>query len=218
MDIAKTEYASRLQEGVGKRPTFQSQMLEQANEDSTPAVKQGWALRENKKSTRFNDTQKDYLLQKFNIGQSTGRKAQAETVAKDMRRAKGTDGKRLFSVAEFLTPQQISSYFSRLASKAKKGVLSQDDIQAIEEETNFDNARQDIISTLQEKHPIVLDQYNICELVNNGGLRKLKLGLLQHICESFELDTPESKPRKKAPYISLIEDLVSYCSCTRSSS
>jgi len=66
----------------------------------------------------------------------------------------------------------------------------------MEEEANFDNARQDILSSLQGKYPIVLDQYNICELTGSGELKKMKLGLLQHICESFDLDVPPNKPRK----------------------
>ena len=109
MDLAKIEYASRLQEGIGQRPVFQSKLLESDKEDPVSGAKEGWALP--KKSNRFSETQKEYLLQKFNIGQSTGKKAQAEAVAKDMRRAKGSDGKRLFSVAAFLSPQQIASYF-----------------------------------------------------------------------------------------------------------
>ena len=200
MDLAKIEYASRLQEGIGQKPVFQSKLLESAKEDPVSVAKEGWALRGSKKSNGFNETQKEYLLQEFNIGQSTGKKAQAEAVAKDTRRAKGSDGKRLFSVAEFLSPQQMASYFSRLASKGKKGLLSQEDIHAMEEEeANFDNARQDILSSLQGKHPIVLGQYNICELTGSGELKKMRLGLLQHTCESFDVDVPPNKPRKKAP-------------------
>ena len=36
-----------------------------------------------------------------------------------MRRARGQDGKRLFAVEDFLTAQQITSYFSRMAAKRK---------------------------------------------------------------------------------------------------
>ena len=216
MDLAKIEYASRLQEGIGQRPVFQSKLLESDKEDPVSGAERR-AGHFVKARSPIDLMKKEYLLQKFNIGQSTGKKAQAEAVAKDMRRAKGSDGKRLFSVAEFLSPQQIASYFSRLASKAKKGLLSQEDIHAIEEEANFNNARQDILSSLQGKHPIVLDQYNICELTGSGELKKMKLGLLQHICESFDLDVPPNKPRKKAPYVTLIEELVSSCSCTTGS-
>ena len=38
------------------------------------------------------EKQKAYLEAKFNIGQSTGRKVDPDKVAKEMRRARGTDG------------------------------------------------------------------------------------------------------------------------------
>ena len=58
-----------------------------------------------------------------------------------MRRAQGLDGARLFNVAEFLSPQQISSYFSRLAAKVQKQLPDDCDVQASEEEINFTMAR-----------------------------------------------------------------------------
>ena len=82
---------------------------------------------------------------------------------------------RLIST-NFLSPQQVASYFSRLASiKAKKGLLSQGDILAMEEEANFDNARQDILSSFQGKHPIVLDQYNSASWPAVGNWRRWNL-------------------------------------------
>ena len=56
--------------------------------------------------------------------------------------------------------------------------ISQEDLYAMD---NFDNARQDILSSFEGKHPIVLDQSKICELTGSGELKKMKLGLLQHI-------------------------------------
>jgi len=78
----------------------------------------GWALRSSQnRRTRFNVKQKEYLSTKFNIGETTGRKADPVVVAKEMMHARGNDGERLFSSDEFLTSQQISSLFSRLATK-----------------------------------------------------------------------------------------------------
>ena len=74
-------------------------------EETVSIVEEGWALKETKKSYRFNETQKA----KFNIGQATGRKLDGETVAREMRRSSGPDGNRLFRVSEFLTAQQVSS-------------------------------------------------------------------------------------------------------------
>ena len=44
-----------------------------------------------------------------------GKKESGEAVAKDMRKARDLKNERLFSIEEFLTPQQIKSYLSRFA-------------------------------------------------------------------------------------------------------
>ena len=64
---------------------------------------EGWALKQEKKAYRFNDQQRKYLEEKFKIGQESGMKLDAEAVAKEMRRARGSNGERLFKVSEFLT-------------------------------------------------------------------------------------------------------------------
>ncbi|KAK3708948.1 hypothetical protein QZH41_000435 [Actinostola sp. cb2023] len=91
LDLAKIEYASLLQEGVGAIPVLESKLL--APDEIHSIAQEGWALRGSKKPYRFNDRQKEYLELKFNIGQVTGKKSQPEAVARDMRRAKGEDGK-----------------------------------------------------------------------------------------------------------------------------
>ena len=47
------------------------------------------------------DVEEGYVEAKFNTGQTTGRKLDGETVAREMRRSVGADGKRLFRVSEF---------------------------------------------------------------------------------------------------------------------
>ena len=42
-------------------------------------------------------------------------KVDAETVAKEMRRARASNGEQLFRVSEFLIDQQVASFFSRTA-------------------------------------------------------------------------------------------------------
>ena len=214
LDLAKTKYATNLMEGVGVIPTLKSREHVITSEAGLN-IKEGWALKETKKAYRFNDTQRAYLERKFNIGQSTGRKMDPEAVAKEMRRSVDSNGKRLFKSSEFLTTQQISSFFSRLAAKTRETIHPlDDDIQASQEEVNYTTARQEILSRLQLEHPIVYDQYNICAMVKKGTLNNLKLGLLQLLCENFELETPAIKLRKKAPYIALLEQMVSSCSCS----
>ena len=118
-DIAKQEYATKLMEGVGKIPVLTETKFGQAFRSP---LKEGWALlRPAKKKYRFNEKQKNYLTDKFNIGHETGHKADSEIVAKEMRRARDPSGERMFKISEFLSQsQQISSYFSRLTAKSRQ--------------------------------------------------------------------------------------------------
>ncbi|KAL9954429.1 hypothetical protein ACROYT_G041966 [Oculina patagonica] len=215
MDLAKLQYAVRLQEGVGVLPSLQA--TSSANTSSQgETVQEGWALKEVKKAYRFNEKQKSYLDAKFDIGESTGRKMEADAVAKEMRRARGTNGERLFSVSEFLIPQQVSSYFSRLAAKRRQQQVevTLEDALAAEEQENFSQARENVMSALHIRHPIIVDQYEICSLVTNRAeFQKTKLGMLQHLCQSLELDVPVPAVRRKAPYMALLEELVDSCPC-----
>ena len=116
-------------------------------EEAVSIVEEGWALKETKKLHRFTETQKAYLEAKFNIGQATrGRKLDCETVAREMRRSTGPDGNRLFRVSEFLTAQQVSSFFSRIVAKSRNNIPMDDDIGAFEEESNFSTSHQQILS------------------------------------------------------------------------
>ena len=75
----------------------------------------GWALKVKKKKTVFSEKQKNYMKEQFQIGKKTGSKIDAITAAEQMR---GLD--RGFSKEEFLTAQQIGSFFSRLAQQERK--------------------------------------------------------------------------------------------------
>ena len=76
------------------------------------------------KGLPFYEKQRSYLEAKFNLGQSTGRKVDPDFVAKEMRQALDSDGKRLFRPSEFLTGQQITSLFTRLAAKLRHQVVA----------------------------------------------------------------------------------------------
>ena len=195
---------------------YTSGQASQVLADSCRACKEGWALKRAKKAERFNEAQKSYLEAKFNIGQSTGKKLDPDVVAKEMRRARGPSGDRLFAVTAFLSAQQISSFFSRLAAKArqKEVQVTEQDALAVEEEVNFSAARDRVLSSLHVIHPIVVDQYDLCALVKSKEIKKLKVGLLQVLCESLDLQTPIPPVRKKAPYVSLLQGLVESCSCS----
>ena len=210
-DLAKMGYKSALEEGVGALPTLKTSSLSQ--DYPIAASKEGWALKAAKKAYRFSDKQKSYLLAKFRIGQTTGRKLDAEVVAREMRRACGADCLRLFQSSEFLTASQITSYFSRLNAAARQQDMDESDVQASQEETNFTSARDVVATASQIQHPITYDQFDLCMMAKDDTLKMLKLPMLQRVCEGLGLDVPQPPVRKRVPYIDLLTDITQKCSC-----
>ncbi|CAH3184633.1 unnamed protein product [Porites evermanni] len=108
--------------------------------------------------------------------------------APDMRRAQGLNGERLFKSTAFLTPQQISSYFSCLS--CQQTLTHEAYLTAIEDEIHFSTARDQVMATVTLQHPIVFDLYNICAMAEEDTLKNLKVSLLQVICQGLNLDIP----------------------------
>lgn len=213
MDLAKMGYKSRLEKGVGALPTLEATI---GRQEVHAVLEEGWALRAAKKAYRFSDNQKLYLKAKFRIGQTTGRKLDAEMVAREMRRARGPDGKRLFQTSEFLAASQVASFFSRQSAAVRQSDPDEMDIQASEEEINFTRAKE-AVEAIQLQHPLVYDQYNLCAMAMEGTLKNLKLPMLQRVCEDLGLDIPHPPIRRKAPYLVLLEDITHKCTCRSNS-
>ena len=111
LDRAVYGYAERLEVQNIDVPIVQNVQEVSSGIPLQPALSMGWALGSSQtRRTRFTARQKEYLTTKFNIGESTGCKADAIVVSRDMRTARDSDGKRLFSSDEFLTSQQITSF------------------------------------------------------------------------------------------------------------
>ena len=70
-------------------------------------------------------------------------------------------------------------------------VATDEDIYVAEEEVNFHKAGEGILTYINLEHPLVFDQYNICALVRDNSLTKFKLGLLQMLCQKFNLEAVE---------------------------
>jgi Arf-GAP/Rho-GAP domain/ANK repeat/PH domain-containing protein 3 len=211
LDRAKIGYKEHLEEGAGVIPTLNPTLRAASGSHTVP---KGWALKAKKKAYRFNDKQKNYLDAKFNIGQETGRKMDPNVVSVQMRKALDSNGKRLFNVNEFMSSQQIKSYFSRRAAKLRQQCeVTPEDINAAEEEANFCRARDSVHENIQLQHPIEFNQYNICQMSTEGSLGKMKVALLQEICENLEMNVPEKRVRLKAPYVDLLKEAVSKCTC-----
>lgn len=157
-------------------------------------------------------------MSSFKLERRPGKKAEPTDVSKAMRTAKDINGERLFDYGDFLTSQQISSYFSPLAAKRSVEVDQPDS----EDETageDLQNVLTDKVLSevsIQHSHPIVCDSYNICELVINCKLSSLSVPMLRNICEAFGLDTSEIKVKRKKPFVDMISNLVQGCSCQAS--
>ena len=75
--------------------------------DSQKKEEEGWALRTTKKAKAFNEKQRKFLEEKFMVGETTGRKLDPVTVARQMKIARDVDGQRQFSHEEVLSSTQI---------------------------------------------------------------------------------------------------------------
>ena len=218
LDRAALGYADRLQEQSSGIPQIQ-QVRKRLNPSNLPCLPMGWALNSSHvKRTRFTEKQRDYLSSKFRIGQTTGQKADAASVSKSMMTARDNNGQRLFTSAEFLTSQQVSSFFSRLSSKRKLGDGEMTDSD-IEENQNAKNEealcelRSEILQEVALTHPICYDCYDICELIANSKLSNFAIQMLQKICEHFDIPITDIKVKRKAPYIERLIAFGKKCTC-----
>jgi len=210
LDKAKLKYREKLEEGTSQLPSVSTTPSQTT---STEVLSQGWALRTTKKRGRFNDNQRRYLDERFQLGEQSGHKADPEQVSIDMRRAKNHDGTRRFTIDEFLSAQQIKSYFSRTNAKLKN-VQSDADLQAVLDHEQFISTRQAILDECHVTHPIIYDTYNICDLYKTDKLRKFNVAMLRLICEYFGIPVDDlAGARFKAPYLKLLKQLVDSCSC-----
>ena len=113
-----TGYAERLHKQSGCVPTLQT--FQSAKSPRQHVLSMGWALKSAQpKRTGSNDKQKNYMMTKFNLGETTGFKANPADVAKAMMTTKDDNSDRMFTSKGLLTTQQVSSSFSRLALKKR---------------------------------------------------------------------------------------------------
>jgi hypothetical protein len=148
-------------------------------------------------------------MSKFSIGESTGNKANAVSVAKSMITARDRNGQRLFSSDEFLTSQRISSFFSRMAAKRTLQIdLGVNDEQSTEYEQRFEELRNKVIAEVVPKHFICYDNNNLCELVKKSKLSIFSISMLRNICGQFDIPTAQITAKRKAPYINKLIEFV----------
>lgn len=86
-------------------------------EASTCSTNMGWGLKKDKKTTRFKQHVKDYFIRIYHEGNLTGKKANPQDVAYQMRTLKNDDGNKLFKLTECLQTSQITSFFLKTCCK-----------------------------------------------------------------------------------------------------
>ena len=120
-----------------------------------------------------------------------------------MRRARDESGARLFRIEEFLMPKQIAAFFLRLAVQSRQqvdeGEIHEEDISATVEESNFDDVRKNVNQNVNLQHPIIVDQYDVCQLVHNKELKKIRINMMGKLCLELGLATPNPPPPPPPP-------------------
>lgn len=215
LDTAKIMYSKKL---LGDNNTLmvttETATVHSAS-SSNNMLNPGWALRSTKPSKPFSEKQRRFLEEKFKIGETTGRKLDPVTVARQMRVTRGSDGQRLFTPEELLSAKQIQGFFSRKAkSKSRPDVQAKEDFVAAEVEDAMVTVRNEVLAQTQASHPFTFDGHDLCDLVAKKKLSKLTLPVLREMCSHFELEiSGQQIPRRKAPYVEMLEKHVRGCSC-----
>ena len=140
-------------------------------------LQMGWAVSKPRSKVRFSQKVKEYLTARFTLGERTGRKADPAQVAVDMRNARNEANERIFTRSEWMTKNQVQSFFSRLAATRRKdqGVVGmspdeEEDVQCFQENSD----RQDVVDQINREinvsHPICYDTYDLCERYHSNTL------------------------------------------------
>ncbi|PFX18467.1 hypothetical protein AWC38_SpisGene17166 [Stylophora pistillata] len=169
LDRAAVGYAQRLEGQCAAVPEQDAVAEPPSSHDMLP---KGWALKSSaSRRCRFTYKQKNYLTEKFQPCERSGRKSDLASVARSMMSAVDSQGKRMFSSEEFLTASQVAGFFSRLA--AKESLFNADDLEeeiecATQEET-IEELTNEVSREQLPGHPIMWDKYDLCEMTSEGN-------------------------------------------------
>lgn len=188
------------------------------NTTASSPLQTGWALSKPRSNVRFSQKVKEYLTARFALGEKTGRKADPTQVAADMRNAKNESNERLFTRTEWMTKNQVQSFFSRLAATRRKdqGVVGlsadqEEDVQCFQENSD----RQDLVDMVNREinvsHPICYDTFDLCERYHSNTLQKFNVAMLKTICSYFEI--PVKSRDKKKDLVDKLTDMICECEC-----
>ena len=220
-DRIRKDWAAKFQSvdethGITRTTTTSSAQVDDEKTSSKAPLEMGWALKRYSGSSRFSQNVKEYLTAKFMLGEKTGQKADPAQIEKDMRNARSTSNERKFSREEWLTKNQIKSFFSRLAASRRKNIAGVSIEQPEDTECLVrDSEREDLVEAIHEelalRHPITYDVYDLCEYYKENKLGTFNVTMLKNICRHLEIYF-KSKDKKSA-IIEKLKSTVSHCKC-----
>jgi len=116
------------------------------------------------------------------------------------------ENKRLFSREEWLSRNQIQSYFSKLSVLKKKQTTTSssgqateesvvDDIEDVVQEEEWLQQADEVYQNLSVQRPIYYDTLYLCDLYRKEKLSSFNVEMLKSICKHFEISL-KSKDRK----------------------
>ena len=143
------------------------------------------------------------------------------SVSKARRRVKHSDDSNIFYKSNYLTPQQIARFFSRMSAKKTYSVDQSSEEEELERnelitEKAIEEMSNEVTKALALQRPIMYETYNICESVDQSKLAKFSIRTQQKICAALELDVASMTGKWKQPYMEIIEGVVARCGCKTS--
>jgi hypothetical protein len=135
LDKSKVQYVDKIEKKLVNLP---NSSLENTGNEKSCELLQGWGLKLRRPVKKFSVTQVAFLKEKFAKGERTGHKCDPEEVSSEMRITRNGLGKRIFVKDEFLSANQISSYFSRLALEKRRSACHNYELEDIEAERNIE--------------------------------------------------------------------------------
>ena len=119
------------------------------------------------------------------------------------------NGKRIFTVEEFLCPRQIFLFFSRMACKRRDATESDDE--GVEFAKKQAAVHSFVMKALQQKitHPLLFSGKNLCLMIESE-FQSLKMTQMHSMVGHFSIKV---KGRKKEAYRDAIIAFLNRCSC-----
>lgn len=142
-DVIKRNWALRCTTvGTVKGSTSKStdEVCKSPGQVSRLLPEKGWAMKRAKAGVRFSQDVKEFLNRIFLKGEETGQKANPSEVSSQLRKIRTPNGEKRFKRSEWLTVQQITSYFSRLSVLQKSGRMVENEDDDAEDVTMFEEA------------------------------------------------------------------------------